>query len=113
MIIVKKLCLAFLFIASFYYIGEVVAFANTLQWHDDHHPLVLISDTDGEIDNANGIKIGDYYITNVSGHKLYLNPNLESKQECSICKGEKNQPLLIKIIWPLCGIHENKTLAKR
>lgn len=118
MMVVKKMCWVCFVVLAFYYVGELVAFANTLEWHNNNHPITLISDEDGKIVDGNGLKIGDYYLTDIGKHNLYLNANLEDKDECSICKGIKNKPLLIKIIWPLCGIDNkgsngNKTLAKK
>jgi len=113
----KKVRIIFLVIlvslVCVYYVGELLAFNNSVEWHNERHPLTLVSGLDGKIKKVDGIKIGDYYYDNNFYHNLSLNPNLGDGKSCSICQGKKDKPLLIKIFWPLYNINEGKYLSKR
>ncbi len=112
----SKILVSFAFVGLLYYAGECVAFANSVIWHKNNHRLVCIIGLDGKLKKPESIKIGDYYLVGNKDFKLYLNQDLEDKQCCSICKGEKDKPLLIKMIWPLFSINKNqnnKNLAKK
>jgi len=100
------------FVGSVYYAGEVVAFANSVKWHNDGHPLTLIVKGD-KVVKTNEIKVGGYYLENNFHHNLVLEANLESKKSCSICGGKKDKSLIIKMIWPWYHIIENKNLAQK
>lgn len=100
------------FIGSVYYAGEIVAFANSVKWHNEGHPLTFVVKGD-QVVKQNGIKIGGYYLENNFHHNLVLEANLESKENCSICQGQKNKSLIIKMIWPWYHISLNKNLAQR
>lgn len=111
---VRKVSLVILVsLACVYYVGELLAFNNSVKWHNKRHPLVLVSGLDGKIKKVDGIKIGDYYYDNNFKHNLSLNPNLEDEKSCSVCQGRKAKPLLIKIFWSFYNINEGKYLSKR
>jgi len=114
---VKKVYLVILvvlaFMGSSYYAGEIVAFANSVRWHNENHPLTLLSGKDGKVIELSGIKIGDYYLDNNFHNKLYLNTNLESKESCSICQGKENKSFIVKMIWSWYNIKQSKNLSQR
>ena len=113
---VKKFYFSILVVLAFsgsvYYAGEIVAFANSVRWHNEGHPLTFVVKGD-QVIKQTGIKIGGYYLENNFHHNLVLEANLESKKSCSICHGKKDKSLIIKMIWPWYHISESKNLAQR